>query len=352
MAKILVTGGAGYIGSTLVPSLLEAGHRVWVLDRFYFGRESLQEAQQRYGQKLTLVQGDVRGVEQPLFEDLDAVVDLAGISNDPACELDAQLTEAINYRAALRVASMAHYAGVKRLIFASSCSVYGSGATAELSEESELNPVSLYAKCKARVEKELLELSAESDLCVTALRLATVFGLSKRMRFDLAVNLMTRNAYLENRIRVTGGGRQWRPFVHVRDVAAAVMRVLDSPEEKVRARCFNVGSDDQNFQMRNLAYRVRDRIPEAQIEVTRSDPDNRSYNVRFSRIREELDYKTQYTIEHGVDEIREALASGSLDPDDRRWYTLRQYLFLDEVERVHREVAHQGMILRIGPEGG
>lgn len=341
-----MTGGAGYIGSTLVPMLLESGRAVRVLDRFYFGRDSLAAASRQHGGRLELVQGDVRSAPQAVFDGADAVVDLAGISNDPACDLDPRLTEDVNHLGSIRTGSLAHYAGVRHLVFASSCSVYGSGSSTELDEDSPLRPVSLYAECKARAERELLALSGESDLCVTALRLATVFGCSPRMRFDLAVNLMTRDAYLHGHIRVVGGGRQWRPFVHVRDVAGAVIRVLEAPEGRVRGRTFNVGSDEQNFQMRALAYLVRDRIPEAHVEIAPSDPDNRSYNVRFARIRDELDWKPRHTVEQGIDEVRDLLASGTIDPDDRRWYTLRQYRFLEEVERVHREVAMEGGVLR------
>lgn len=345
MDHVLVTGGAGYLGSLLVPSLLDAGYRVTVLDRFYFGRESLAEAAARSGERLALVKGDVRTVSGDLFEGLDAVVCLADISNDPACELDDQLTRSINLEGSLRVASLAHYAGVKRLIFASSCSVYGAGSDRALTEESPVNPVSLYARCKVEVEREIFRLGAQSDLCVSALRLATLFGLSPRMRFDVAVNLMTKNAYLDGCIVVQGGGIQWRPFVHVRDAARAFSNALQQPTHKVDGRVFNVGSNDQNFQMRNLACRIRDRVPGAHIEIAQTDPDRRTYNVCFDRIAQELDFKTQVGIDEGVDEIRNALATGRLDPEDRRWYTLKQYRFLEEVERTYDALALDGAVL-------
>lgn len=351
MQHVLVTGGAGYVGSTLVPLLLRSGLRVTVLERFYFGAELLLDACPAEREALRLVRGDVRTVSEELFEDVDAVVDLAGISNDPACELDGELTRAINREGALRVASLAHYAGVPRLVFASSCSVYGSGHDRVLDEDSPTEPVSLYARCKLEAERELLRLGVESDLCVTSLRLATIFGLSGRMRFDLAVNLMTRNAYLDQRIVVQGGGRQWRPFVHVRDVARAVLNVLSQPPAKVRGRVFNVGSSEQNYQMQVLARRVRDRIPGTEIDVVPSDPDRRSYRVRFDRIRDELDFKTETSVEEGVDEIREALASGRLDPADRRWHTLQHYRFLAEVERLYRELALEGRVLAAPASG-
>jgi len=189
---IVVTGGAGYIGSTLVPVLLEAGHRVTVIDRLYFGDASLRRARDAYPETLKLVRADIRRVDPRAFEGMDGLVDLAGISNDPSCELDTDLTRSINLEGALRVARLAQAAGAKRIVFASSCSVYGHGAGLRLTEESPLHPVSLYAHCKADAETGLLALGKSTGIDVTLLRFATVFGLSEKMRFDLAVNIMTR----------------------------------------------------------------------------------------------------------------------------------------------------------------
>lgn len=326
-------------------TLLANGDRVTVYDRFYFGRELLSDLQREYSDRLAFVQADVRAIEPEVFEGVDAVVDLAGLSNDPAADLDPSLTEAVNYAGSVRVGHAAEVAGVPKMVFASSCSVYGAGSGLSLTEESPLNPVSLYAKCKARAEAELIELSRSSTMSVTALRFATVFGLSYRMRFDLAVNMMSRCAYVDGKIRVSGGGQQWRPFVHVKDIASGVLRVLECPEERVRSRVFNLGSDDNNFQMRTLAHRIRDRIPGSTVEMVPSDPDTRNYNVNFRRINEELDWKPTHTIEDGVDEVIEALSSGRLDPDCRLWYTLKQYVFLTEVERLYPQIAMDGHIL-------
>src|SRR3984957_1729023 len=214
---VLVAGGAGYIGSVLVPLLLEKGHRVTVLDRLYFG-DTLAPAQARFGGALRVVRGDVRTFDAALLQGVDGVVDLSGISNDPSCELEPELTRNVNVDGAKRLASAAFEQGVRRYVFSSSCSVYGHGEGLGLTEQSPRHPVSLYARAKAEVEDFLL---APKGMEVCALRLATVFGLSPRMRFDLAINVMTKNAYVGRRITVDGGGRQWRPFVHVRDVARA-----------------------------------------------------------------------------------------------------------------------------------
>src|SRR5689334_11598885 len=243
---IVVTGGAGYIGSALVPLLLSGGHRVTVIDRLYFGDGSLRRAREKFAETLRIVRADVRRVDPRAFEGVDALVDLAGISNDPSCELDPDLTRSINLDGALRVARLAQAAGAGRIVFASSCSVYGHGAGLRLTEESPLCPVSLYAHCKADVERGLFDLARTTGIAVTALRFATVFGLSEKMRFDLAVNVMTKNAYVGRKITVEGGGQQWRPFVHVRDVSEAIRRALEAPIEKVAGQVVNVGTNGNN----------------------------------------------------------------------------------------------------------
>ncbi len=342
--SVLVTGGAGYIGSTLVPMLLEAGHTVTVVDRFYFGRESLAEPAARFGDRLVVRRADIRTLTSAEFAKVDVVVDLAGISNDPSCELDPSLTRSVNLHGSRNVMGRALDAGVKRYVMASSCSVYGRGEATGLTEKSGLHPVSLYAKCKAEAEAGLLELRGRGML-VTALRFATVFGLSPRMRFDLAINVMTKNAYTQGRITVDGGGRQWRPFVHVADVADVIMRVMNAPASSVDGEVFNVGHSDNNVRILNLAYRVRDAVPGTQIILAPTDPDLRDYNVQFDKIRGFLPDKTFHAIDHGVREVLDALRAGKVDPDDRRCYTLKQYVFLGEVERAHREVAIEGSVL-------
>jgi nucleoside-diphosphate-sugar epimerase len=342
-STILVTGGAGYIGSILVPKLLELGHAVRVVDRFYFG-DSLGAAQARFGDRLALLRGDVRRLDGRVFEGVDGVIDLAGISNDPSCELDPSLTREVNYEGAVATMRRAREAGVGRFVLASSCSVYGRGEGIGLTESSPLNPVSLYARCKADAEEALRSLR-RPGFAATILRLATVFGLSPRMRFDLAINVMTKNAYTRGQITVDGGGKQWRPFVHVADVAETMIRVLGEPLDRVDGEVFNVGHDDANVRILNLAYRVRDAIPGTQIVMAPTDPDLRNYNVRFEKLWGLIEGAHFRTIEHGIEEVLGALRSGRVDPDDRRWYTLSQYRFLLEVERTYRDLAMEGRVL-------
>jgi nucleoside-diphosphate-sugar epimerase len=343
---VFVAGGAGYIGSVLVPQLLEAGHRVTVVDRLYFGA-TLAAAQGRFGERLRVVRGDVRSFDRGLLTSVDAVIDLSGISNDPSCELEPELTRSVNVDGAKRLAVLAREEGVRRYLFSSSCSVYGHGDGLGLTETSPRHPVSLYARAKAEAEDFLLGVARASggEMSATCLRLATVFGLSPRMRFDLAINVMTKNAYVQRRITVDGGGRQWRPFVHVRDVARAFELALAADVAKVSGELFNVGSDGNNVQILNLAFRVRDAIPGTEVVHAPTDPDLRDYNVAFDKIQRVLGFRAERTVDDGIREVLGALRDGLVDPDDRRWYTLRQYVFLRDAERAQRELAIDGRLL-------
>jgi nucleoside-diphosphate-sugar epimerase len=349
---VLVAGGAGYIGSVLVPLLLEQGHRVTVLDRLYFG-DTLARSRDRFGEKLRIGRADVRGFDRSLLTSVDAVVDLSGISNDPSCELEPDLTRDVNIDGAKRLAIAAREHGVRRYVFSSSCSVYGHGEGLGLTEASVRHPVSLYARAKAEVEDFLLDLgkSSRGEMDVTCLRLATVFGLSPRMRFDLAVNVMTKNAYVHRRITVDGGGRQWRPFVHVRDVARAFELALTADAPKLAGEVFNVGSDAGNVQILNLAFRVRDAVPGTEVVHAPTDPDLRDYNVSFDKVHRVLGFRAEKSIDDGIREVLGALRDGVVDPEERKHYTMRQYVFLREAERAHRELSIEGKLLSEGPSG-
>ena len=343
---VLVAGGAGYIGSVLVPLLLERGHRVTVLDRLYFG-DTLAKASAAHGDKLRIVKGDIRTFDPAIMNGVEGVADLSGISNDPSCELAPELTQSVNVDGGKRLGVMAREAGVRRYVYSSSCSVYGHGEGLGLTETSTRHPVSLYARAKVEVEDFLLDLGRASNgkFESTALRLATVFGLSPRMRFDLAINVMTKNAYVGRRITVDGGGRQWRPFVHVRDVANAFAMALTADAKVVSGEVFNVGADTGNVQILNLAFRVRDAIPGTEVVHAPTDPDLRDYNVNFQKAHTVLGFREAHDIDHGIREVLGALKDGQVDPDERRWYTLRQYLFLRDAERAVADLGIDGRIL-------
>lgn len=340
MKTVLVTGGAGYIGSILTESLLGAGHRVRVLDRLFFGRNLLADLEKHPA--LEVVKEDVRFSPVPPFEGVDVVMDLAGISNDPACDLDPRVTEEVNLQGPVRTAQLAKESGVPRYIFSSSCSIYGQGKSDRLDEDSPMAPVSLYAKTKIEAEEAIRRL-ADGRFAVTFLRNATAYGLSYRMRFDLVINIMTLYAYKDRRIFVLGGGRQWRPVVHVRDIAKAFMTVMDAPLEKVSGEAFNVGSNDQNYQVVQIAQMVRDVVPYTNLEMVPDDPDKRSYNVSFDKIARVLDFKVDKTPYEGIVEIKQALERGKVE-DTIRTRTVNYYRYLLDAESLLREVTYNGRV--------
>jgi nucleoside-diphosphate-sugar epimerase len=338
--KVMVTGVGGYIGSTLAELLLQQGAEVVGLDRFFFGIEKIRDLVAAPG--FTPLRKDVRDVETSDFEGIDAVCDLAALSNDPSGDLDPETTIAVNHKGRERVALKARESGVKRYILASSCSVYGQGKTTNLDESSEPQPITTYAKANLAAERSVLPLSG-SDFTVTVLRQATVYGLSRRMRFDLAINLMTLNAVEKAKIFVLGGGRQWRPIVHVRDTARAFLAVLAAGPSLVNGEIFNVGQ--QNTQILSLAYIVRENIPfPIELQVVPDDPDKRDYNVSFDKFAGRLSYRPEQTPADGVREIYEALKQGTITPDPTT-YTVSWYRKITEAQRLLDSVMLNGRLL-------
>ena len=309
MSKVMVTGAGGYIGTQLVRDLVKAGHDVTAVDRFFFGKEPLSEF---IGNKqVTIKQKDIRDLDKNDFKGHDAVCDLACLSNDPAGEIDPQLTYQINRDGRIHVAKTAKEAGVSKYIISSSCSVYGKGEEPLLVETSKTNPISIYAKSTLEAEQENLSI-ADNNFSVTSLRNATVFGLSTRMRFDLVVNLMTLSAFQKGRIIVMGGGLQWRPLVHLSDVSQAFQLVIDANEKLINKEIFNVGLD--NYQIKNLAYLVREQLPiDIEIDLAPDDADKRDYNVDFSKASNTLGFQAKKSIVDGINEIYVALKSGNVD---------------------------------------
>ncbi len=323
--RVLVTGGAGYIGSVLTGLLLDHGYDVTVLDRLFFGN-TLQHLAGRAG--LTIVQDDVRWFDPALLRGVDAVLDLAALSNDPAGELDPEKTMEINHRGRARVARLAREAGARRYILASSCSVYGF-QDGLLEETSPVDPLTTYARANYMAEEDVLPM-ADERFGVTVLRQATVYGLSPRMRFDLAINGMTLGLVQKGCIPVLRDGTQWRPMVHVRDTCRAFLTVLEAERDLVNGEIFNVGSDDQNFEILPLARRVAAAVERPFEFEWYGLPDHRSYRVSFRKIEERLDYHTRVTVEDGAREIAQALQSGAVQdgPITRtvEWYkTLLQW---------------------------
>ncbi len=315
--RVLVTGGAGYLGSTLVAELLGRGREVRVLDSLAVGDGS--SVLQYWGRDgFEFVTGDVRDDATRLtaLEDVAAVVHLAAIVGDPACARDPDAARAVNLdgtRALLHDATQR--AG--RFVFASTCSNYGKMVDADVyaTEEWELRPVSLYAETKVAAELEVLA-ATSTGFAPTCLRFATVYGASPRMRFDLTVNEFTRDALLSGEL-VVYGEQFWRPYVHVRDAARAIATVLDAAPEAVSGEVFNVGDTGQNFRKQDLVDLLVERLPDTRVEFVARTEDPRDYRVSFEKIRATLGYDVARSVPQGIDEVLGLLRAGVLgDPFD------------------------------------
>jgi len=315
--NVLVIGGAGYIGSVLVRKLLDRGYYVTVLDALLYGDEGIRDL---YGRpQFELIHGDLRDVEAVVraMQYADAVVHLGAIVGDPACALDEKLTLEINLAATRLIAEVARGLGVQRFIFASTCSVYGASDQL-LDERSALNPISLYARTKMDSERVLMALN-DDRFAPIILRFATVYGLSPRPRFDLVINLLAASAVCEKRITIFGGD-QWRPFIHVDDAAEAILKCLEAPLYAVKGQIFNVGSDDQNYQIAQLGDIIKELIPDVEVIRQGEDVDKRNYRVSFAKIRRHLGFIPRHTVVDGILEIKAAIEDGRIrDYRDARY---------------------------------
>jgi nucleoside-diphosphate-sugar epimerase len=285
---------------------------VRVLDSFLYGDHGLREILGH--PRLELIDGDVRNVRtvSRAAKDVHGVVALAAFVGDAACDIDPDETEATNFESVRLLADVCRKQDVRRLVFASSCSVYGANSELVLNEGSWLNPVSLYAR--TRIESEELLLRHADALEVVILRLATVFGLSPRMRFDLLVNTLTLHA-VANRKMLVFGGNQWRPNLHVQDAAEAFITGLEAPAERAHRGIFNVGANDNNHTILEVAEMVQRHVPTAEIDIKTEQGDRRDYRVSFDKIRQVLGFQPRFTVEDGIREIAGALAAGTIrDP--------------------------------------
>ena len=298
--RFLVVGGCGYIGSVLVEMLLARGKQVLVLDAMHFGDEPL--ARVADDPNLSIIKEDFRHVEAltRAMEGVGSVIHLGGLVGDPACAVDPDLTIDMNLTATKLVGEIAKACGVRRFIFASSCSVYGA-CDDIVDERSSFNPQSLYAQTKVASEAVLMPLSDE-DFAVTCLRFATVYGTSGRIRFDLVVNLLCAKAVRDGQITVFGPD-QWRPFVHVEDVARAIDITLQAPVDVVAGDVFNVGSDSQNYTLGQAAEMIRRQVPSAEIIVDETFTDTRNYRVSFDKIKNRLGFEPAWSLERGISQV-------------------------------------------------
>lgn len=341
--SVLVSGGAGYIGSILTRQLLEDGWRVRVLDALFYGAASLLDV--RDHPRFELIQGDTRddACVTRALEGVDAVVHVAELVGDPACAVDPELTRAINLDATRRLAALARAGGVRRFVYPSSCSVYGASDSV-VDEDSPLHPVSLYAETKIAAE-EAIQALGDGRFEPVILRLATVFGRSPRPRFDLVVNLLTARAIADGEVTLFGGS-QWRPFVHVADAAAAIRFCLTAPAEDVSGQIFNVGSDNLNYTIGEIADTVLDATPGARLREI-ADPDARNYRVSFARLRS-LGFEPSTPIRTGIAEIQRALSTGEVTDYRAARHSNVQSLRADFGSFAYRQSSEENLQLAAG----
>jgi nucleoside-diphosphate-sugar epimerase len=312
--RILVTGHRGYVGAVLTPLLTAAGHEVVGLDSDLF-------AGCDFGPPPAVPGGspakDLREVEAADLEGIEAVVHLAGLSNDPLGDLNPELTYEINERASVRLARLAREAGVERFLFSSSCSIYGAAGDELVTEEAPFNPVTPYGRSKVRVEEALRGL-ASAGFSPVYLRNATACGVSPRLRLDLVLNNLVGWAHTTGRIRLLSDGSPWRPLVHVEDIARAFLAALEAPREAIHDQAFNVGRTDQNFRIRELAAIVERTVPGCEVEVAEgAGPDQRTYRVEFGKVRRMLPaFQPRWTVEEAARELRDAYRKTGLSRED------------------------------------
>ncbi len=319
--KVLVTGGAGYVGSTLIPMLLEKGHKVRAVDWLAYGGQPLLPVWSH--PNFEFIKGDLRDqqVVSAALEGVDSVVHLAAIVGDPACAREPELAKSVNLDVSLDLLKRAQAAGVKRFVFASTCSNYGrmKDPNGYVDETAELAPVSLYAETKVAVENAVLAAGKEKGFCATALRCATVFGVSPRMRFDLTVNEFTMEMVARKELTVFGE-TMWRPYIHVRDMARGIIAVLEAPEAKVKGEVFNVGSTDQNYQKQQLVELIKEHAPDARVKFVHKAEDPRDYRVTFKKINDALGFQTTRSVPDGISEVADLVRNGVItDFEDARW---------------------------------
>lgn len=329
--KVLVTGHKGYIGTVLVRLLLERGHEPIGMDSDLFEQCTFGEGLDEIPEMIK----DIRDAVLSDFDGVEAVVHLAGLSNDPLGDLNPELTAEINHRASVRLAVLAKEAGVKRFVFSSSCSNYGAAGDDLIDENGEFNPVTPYGQSKVWVEKDVSRL-ADRQFCPTFLRNATAYGVSARLRFDLVLNNLVAWAFTTGQVYLKSDGSPWRPIVHIEDISRAFIAVLEAPEERVHDQAFNIGRTDQNFRIRELAEVVKNTVPNCRVEYAPgAAPDKRNYRVNCDKALRTLPgFTPKWDASAGARELYEAYQRIGIKLED---FEGPKYKRIDHIKMLIRD---------------